>query len=144
MSTIERVGVSLEKDLLAEFDRLIQGKGYQNRSEAIRDLIRAKLAETTLEAPDAHAIGSVSLVYDHHSSKLTEQLIQMQHTHMLTVITSIHVHLDHHNCLEVIVLKGKVQEIQKLADQLISLKGVKLGKLTLTVAESEHGHEYAH
>lgn len=137
MSTIERVGVSLDKALLAEFDELIRGKGYANRSEAIRDLIRAKLTETALEAPDAYAIGSVFLVYDHHASKLAEQLVQMQHTHRLTVIASIHVHLDHHNCLEVIVLKGQVQEIGKLADSLTSLKGVKLGRLTLSAVDSE-------
>lgn len=137
MSTIERVGVSLDKTLLAEFDELIRGKGYANRSEAIRDLIRNKLTETALGTPDAHAIGSVFLVYDHHISKLTEQLVGMQHTHMLTVIASIHVHLDHHNCLEVIVLKGQVREIEKLADRLTSLKGVKLGRLTLSSVDSE-------
>ena len=138
MSGIERVGVSLDKTLLAEFDELIRSQGYANRSEAVRDLIRAKLTDTALEAPNAKGIGTVSLVFDHHASKLAEQLIQLQHTHLLQVIASIHVHLDHHNCLEVIILKGKVQEIRKLADKMASLKGVKLGKLTMTSVNHEH------
>jgi CopG family nickel-responsive transcriptional regulator len=138
MSTIERVGVSLDKPLLEEFDNLIRGQGYANRSEAIRDLIRAKLTDVALESPDAEGIGSVFLVYDHHASKLAEQLIQLQHTHLLKVITSVHVHLDHHNCLEIIILKGCVGEIQKLADKMASLKGVKLGRLTLA---SLNGHQ---
>lgn len=138
MSEIERVGVSLDKPLLADFDELIRGQGYANRSEAIRDLIRNKLTETAIEAPDAEGIGSVFLVYDHHASKLAEQLIQLQHTHLLKVVASVHVHLDHHNCLEVIIMKGRVQDIQKLADKMASLKGVKLGKLTLSSVNSEH------
>ena len=78
------------------------------------------------------------MVYDHHVSKLAEQLIQLQHTHLLKVIASVHVHLDHHNCLEVIIAKGRVQDIQELADKMASLKGVKLGKLTLSSVNSEH------
>jgi CopG family nickel-responsive transcriptional regulator len=131
MSKVERVGVSLDKPLLAEFDQLIHAKGYANRSEAIRDLIRLALSGAALESPGAYGFGGVFLVYDHHASKLAEQLIQLQHTHLLEVIASVHVHLDHHHCLEVIILKGQVQEIRKLADKMTSLKGVKLGKLTL-------------
>ena len=138
MSNLERVGVSLDKTLLAEFDRLIGSKGYANRSEAIRDLIRMTLSESALESPQAHGIGGVFLVYDHHASKLAEQLIQLQHTHLLQVIASVHVHLDHHHCLEVIILKGSVQEIRLLADKMASLKGVKLGKLTITSVTNEH------
>jgi len=142
MSKIERVGVALDSNLLAEFDQLIRSKGYPNRSEAVRDLIRAKLTETALEVPDAYAIGSVFLVYDHHEAKVAEQLTHLQHTHLLTVIASIHVHLDHHNCLEVIVLKGRVAEIQKLADQMTSLKGVKLGRLSLAAVACDHNHNH--
>lgn len=138
MSELERVGVSLDKGLLAAFDTLINDMGYPNRSEAVRDLIRCKLTETALEAPDSPAIGSVFLVYDHHASKLSEQLTRLQHTHLLTTVASMHIHLDHHNCLEVIILKGRTGEIQKLADRLISLKGVKLGKLTLAAVENHH------
>lgn len=142
MSELERVGVSLDKALLAEFDGLIHSKGYANRSEAVRDLIRAKLTETALETPDAHAIGSVFLVYDHHEAKVAEQLTHLQHTHLLTVVSSIHIHLDHHNCLEVIVLKGRVAEIQKLTDKMTSLKGVKLGRLSLAAVTCEHQHSH--
>ena len=137
MSDLERVGVSLDTPLLAAFDVLIRGQGYANRSEAIRDLIRGKLTEAALASPEAEGIGSVFLVYDHHASKLAEQLIQLQHSHLLKVIASVHVHLDHHNCLEVIIIKGQVQEIQRLADKMASLKGVKLGKLTLSAVNSE-------
>lgn len=137
MSELERVGVSLDKPLLAEFDELIRSQGYANRSEAIRDLIRSKLTQTALELPDAEGIGSVFLVYDHHVSKLAEQLIQLQHSHLLKVIASIHVHLDHHNCLEVIIVKGRVKDIQELADKMASLKGVKLGRLTLSSVNHE-------
>jgi len=145
MTEIERVGVSLDKALLAEFDELIRSQGYANRSEAVRDLIRAKLTDTALAAPNAEGIGTVSLVYDHHASRLAEQLIQLQHTHLLTVVASMHVHLDHHNCLEVIILKGRVREIQKLADNMASLKGVKLGKLTLSTVTGDHDHrEHTH
>jgi CopG family nickel-responsive transcriptional regulator len=138
MSTIERVGVSLDTPLLAEFDELIRQKGYSNRSEAIRDLIRAKLAEAALEDADAEGIGNVSLIYDHHASRLAEQLIELQHSHLLKVIASVHIHLDHHNCLEIIILKGRVGEIQKLADKMASLKGVKLGRLTLSSVNGAH------
>ncbi len=142
MSELERVGVSLDKPLLAAFDTLIKDKGYPNRSEAIRDLIRSALTESALAAPDTQAIGSVFLIYDHHISKLSEQLTRLQHTHLLTVIASVHVHLDHHNCLEVIILKGKVAEIQKLADKMASLKGVQLGKLTLSsITGQPHAHD---
>ena len=111
----------------------------------MRDLIRAKLTDTAMEAPNAEGIGTVSLVYDHHASKLAEQLIQLQHTHLLTVVASMHVHLDHHNCTEVIILKGRVREIQKLADNMASLKGVRLGKLTLSTVTADHDHgEHKH
>lgn len=137
MSNLERVGLSLDKPLLADFDALIAAKGYANRSEAIRDLIRSALTETALEKPGAHGIGSVFLVYDHHVSKLSEQLTRLQHTHLLTVVASMHIHLDHHNCLEVIILKGQVDQIRKLADKMASLKGVKQGKLTLSSISNE-------
>jgi CopG family nickel-responsive transcriptional regulator len=140
MSDLERVGVSLDKPLLAAFDALIKDKSYPNRSEAVRDLIRHALTESALEEADAQAIGSVFLVYDHHISRLSEQLTRLQHTHLLTVVTSVHIHLDHHDCLEVIILKGRVGDIRKLADKMSSLKGVKLGRLTLAAMNHDHDH----
>lgn len=131
MSTIERVGVSLEKDLLCQFDELIGKQGYTNRSEAIRDLIRDRLSQQQLANPQAEAVAGVLLVYDHHSTKLADKLLHLQHTHLLQVIAATHVHLDHHNCLEVIILKGRVKEIEKLADNIAALKGVKLSRVNL-------------
>jgi CopG family nickel-responsive transcriptional regulator len=131
MSTIERVGVSLDKDLLGHFDNLIEQQGYTNRSEAIRDLIRDRLSQEQLANPQAEAVAGVFLVYDHHSTKLSDKLLKLQHSHLLQVITSTHIHLDHHNCLEIIILKGKVKEIEKLANNIAALKGVKLSKTNM-------------
>ena len=131
MNAIERVGVSLDKVLLSQFDDLIGGQGYANRSEAIRDLIRESLSKEQLADPKASAVAGVFLVYDHHSTKLSDKLIKLQHSHLLQVITSTHIHLDHHNCLEVIILKGKVKDIEKLANNIAALKGVKLSRMNL-------------
>lgn len=135
MSTIERVGISLEKKLLAEFDRLIGGQGYANRSEAIRDLIRESLSKDKLAEPSASAVAGVFLVYDHHTAKLSDKLLKLQHNHLLDVIASTHVHLDHDNCLEVIMLKGKVKDIETLANNIAALKGVKLSRVNLMAVE---------
>jgi CopG family transcriptional regulator, nickel-responsive regulator len=135
MSQIERVGVSLEKELLGAFDDLISSQGYQSRSEAIRDLIRLQLSSQRLRNDKAQAVAAVVLVYDHHSTAIMERLTDLQHSHLLKTISSLHVHLGHHDCLEVIVLKGKVGEINRMADMLISIKGVKLGKINLLPAE---------
>ena len=137
MNTIERVGVSLDKTLLAEFDRLIGKQGYSNRSEAFRDLIRESLSKDKLAEPSASAVAGIFLVYDHHSTKLSEKLLNMQHNHLLHVIASTHVHLDHHNCLEVIILKGKVKEIENLANNIAALKGVKLSRVNLMTTGKE-------
>jgi CopG family nickel-responsive transcriptional regulator len=135
MSKIERVGVSLEQSLLGQFDALIEKQGYTNRSEAVRDLIRESLSREKLANPAATAVAGVFLVYDHHSTKLADKLLKLQHNHLLQVIAATHVHLDHHNCLEVIILKGKVKDIQQLADRMTSLKGVKLGRLNVMSVE---------
>ena len=139
MKQVERIGVSLDKKLLSMFDRLIAGQGYQNRSEAIRDLIRQKLSAEHLSDPKAKAVAAVFLVYDHHSTNLTERIIGSQHSHIqgsrkaeaLQTICSTHIHLDEQDCLEVIVLQGCVGEINKMADNMLSLKGVKLGRVNL-------------
>jgi len=135
MDTVERIGISLEKDLLGLFDEMIKKQGYQNRSEAIRDLIRIRLSEETLKNPKAHAVAAVCLVYNHHSTSLMEKLTELQHSRLLQTVCSTHVHLDHHNCLEMIVLKGKIEDINKTAENLISIKGVKLGKINFVPAE---------
>ena len=131
MGQIERIGVSLETTLLAAFDALSEEKGYPNRSEAIRDLIREKLGAERLRDPDSEAMAVVQLVYDHHVTKLTEKLLHLQHSHLLETICSLHVHLDHHHCMELIVLKGKVREIHRVGEQMVSLKGVRQGHVNL-------------
>ena len=131
MAQIERVGVSLEKELLGAFDKLIAGKGYQSRSEAIRDLIRQQLSSDRLSNDKAEAVAAVVLVYDHHATAIMERLTELQHSHFIKTISSLHIHLDHHDCLEVIVLRGKVGEINRMGDKLVSIKGVKLGRINL-------------
>jgi CopG family nickel-responsive transcriptional regulator len=139
MGDISRFGVSVEDDLLASFDRLIEARGYSNRSEAIRDLMRDALVKERLEGPakGARVLGSLTLVYDHNAHDLTEKMAQLQHDHHGLVVSVLHVHVSHDDCMEVIVLRGKAREVQSLADSLVSLKGVKHGRLFVTVASSE-------
>jgi CopG family nickel-responsive transcriptional regulator len=131
MAELERIGVSLDKDLLIDFDALIERKGYQSRSEAIRDLVRQQLSQERLADPDSEAVAAVLLVYDHHAANLAEKLIAVQHSHLLHAISSMHVHLDRHDCLEVIVLRGRVSEIHRVGENILSMKGVKLGRVNL-------------
>lgn len=132
MSEIVRFGISINDRLLERFDRLIEGKGYVNRSEAIRDLIRNALVEEAWARENEEAVGTVSLVYDHHTRDLADKLTEHQHSHHKEIVSSLHVHLDAHHCLEVVVLKGKAREIKRLAEELIGTKGVKHGKLMTT------------
>jgi len=127
-----RFGVSLNSDLLDKFDALCEQKCYPNRSEAIRDLIRGVLVEREQHAGAGEIAAVLSLVYDHHFSDLSQRLVAIQHDEHEVILTSVHVHLDHHNCLEVLILKGDAPAIQRLSDKLIATKGVKHGKLTLT------------
>ncbi len=108
---------------------MIKAAGYENRSEAIRDLIRDKLTEQKVKNPKAQAVATVMLVYDHHHTQLSTKLLKLQHNHLLKTISAIHVHINPHDCLEVIILKGKAGEIEQMAKSIISLKGVKLGRL---------------
>ncbi|OKY76800.1 MAG: nickel-responsive regulator [Desulfobulbaceae bacterium DB1] len=135
MSATTRFGVSIHDDLLQRFDELIAAKGYQNRSEAIRDLIRNALIEEELSDEETETVGSISLVYNHHTRDLGEKLTQHQHSHHKAIISALHVHLDAHNCLEIIVVKGRAKDIKKMADELIGTKGVKHGKLMMTTSD---------
>ena len=134
MGELSRIGVAIDSELLDKFDDLIGRRGYTNRSEAFRDLIREALIEKTAERADSVVVGTVTLVYDHHVRQLSERLTDMQHESYHTVLSTLHVHLDHDHCLEVLVLKGKAAVVKKLADALISTKGVKHGRLTLTTS----------
>ena len=131
MSDLARIGVAIDSDLLEKFDQLIAGRGYTNRSEAFRDLIRDELVEKSWQAADSEVVGTVTLVYDHHVRLLNEKLMDLQHDHHKNILSTLHIHLDHDNCLEVLIVKGKSQNVQKIADALISTKGVKHGRLTL-------------
>lgn len=132
MSKLVRFGVSLDEDLLRQFDEQCDRRGYQARSEALRDLIRKSLIEQEWDDSEREVAGSLSLVFDHHSGSLAQRLTSVQHDYHHHIISSMHVHLDHDNCLEVLALKGPAQVLRKLSDQLISIKGVKHGSLNLT------------
>jgi CopG family nickel-responsive transcriptional regulator len=128
---LERIGVSLEDELLEKFDELIAEKGYVNRSEAIRDLIRDALVQRSWSESDAREerVAVVTLVYDHDSSSLAQKLAHIQHENHKAVVSALHVHMDEHNCLEVLVLRGRGKDVISMGEGLASTKGVKYGKL---------------
>lgn len=137
MGELSRIGVAIDSELLDKFDALIAERGYTNRSEAFRDLIRSDLVEKRWESPESNVVGTVTLVYDHHVRLLNEKLTDLQHEHHRLILSTLHVHLDHDNCLEVLVVKGKARQVQKVAEILISTKGVKHGRLTITTSGAE-------
>jgi CopG family transcriptional regulator, nickel-responsive regulator len=127
---LERIGISLESDLLAEFDRLIDRKGYGSRSEAIRNLIREQLVQREWsESGGGEKVAVVTIVYDHDSSSLAQKLTHIQHENHRAVVSALHVHMDEHNCLEVLVLRGEASEILQMAEGLVSTRGVKYGRV---------------
>ena len=134
MEQITRFGVSIEPSLLKKFDIIIKKEGYQNRSEAIRDLIREKCISTKKLNPESNAIGTLTMIYDHHTGNLMEKLLKIQHDNTSEILTTTHIHIDHDNCLEVLILKGKTKHIQQLADTIKSLKGIKHGELVITTS----------
>ena len=137
MSELTRFGVSIDSQLIKKFDTLIGRKGYVTRSEAIRDMIRDSLVEREWEAEDRETVGTITIVYNHHTRELEHALTDMQHKSFHQIVSTLHVHLDAHNCLEVLVVKGMSQEIRKIADRLIGTRGVKHGKLTTTTTGKE-------
>src|SRR5512133_1674061 len=137
MGTTVRFGISLDEKLLSSFDQLIEEKSYMNRSEAIRDLIRAALVEEKSSSEEAESVGTVTLVYNHHVRDLSEKLTEHQHAYHHQIISALHVHLDAHNCLEVLVVRGQAREVKKIADELIGVKGVKHGKLVMSTSGEE-------
>jgi CopG family nickel-responsive transcriptional regulator len=127
---LERIGISLEDDLLAQFDRLIERKGYTSRSEAIRDLIREQLVQREWsESGGGEKVAVVTIVYDHASSSLAQKLTHIQHENHRAVVSALHVHMDEHNCLEVLVLRGEAGAIVSMAEGLVSTRGVKYGRV---------------
>jgi CopG family nickel-responsive transcriptional regulator len=130
-SNLQRFGVSVASDLLSRFDRLIASKGYTNRSEALRDLIREYLTTEDWSSGSKEAVGTITLIYNHQQREMSDKLTDLQHQHHDQIISVLHVHLDAHNCLEVLVVKGKKAAIQTVADRLASTKGVKHCKLVI-------------
>ncbi len=137
MAGIARFGVSIDVQLIRKFDALIERKGYATRSEAIRDMIRDRLVEEEWGKENRETVGTITIVYNHHTRELDHALNDMQHRSFHRIISALHVHLDAHNCLEVLVVRGKSREIRHIADRLIGTRGVKHGKLTMTTSGKE-------
>jgi len=135
-----RFGVSMEQGLLKEFDSLCADKGYGNRSEAIRDMVRNLLIENKLQDENTEGVGTLTLVYNHHQRELEEKLTEYQHHHLNEILSTVHIHLTAHLCLEVLLLRGKAKEIKKVADGLIATKGVQHGKLVMTTVSRDIHH----
>jgi len=133
---LERFGVSMDEALLEAFDKQIARTGYKNRSEAIRDVIRDYLVEQQAQHPDTPVVGTVTIMYDHHARLLEDRLTELQHEHHDVIRCTTHVHLDAHNCVEVVVLAGPAAKVRQIADRLIAMRGVKHGKLVVTSARA--------
>lgn len=129
---VVRFTVSIPPQLMAQLDKMIAEKGYVNRSQAVADMIRNDLVDHRQKSGGEEIAGTITLVYDHHKQNVQAVLTDIQHDHHEVIISTMHVHLDHHNCLEVLVVKGKAGVIKAIADELIAAKGVKHGKLTVT------------
>ncbi len=132
MSSLSRFGVSLDNDLLKKFDSLIEQKGYANRSEAIRDLIRDSLVKSEWEDEEQDTIGTITIIYNHHNLQIDQKKTEKEHHHHHQIISTMHVHLDHDHCLEVSAVRGKARDVRKIADTIIGMKGVIHGKLVTT------------
>lgn len=134
---LARFSIAVPEDMLRAFDEQIKRRGDNaNRSEAIRDLIRASLVEDAQRTPDAQVIGSLTMIYDHHTGDLTRRLDEVQHDYTDEIVSTMHVHLDHHNCLEILALKGRGERVYELADKLLGLRGVSHGELTCAATDS--------
>lgn len=153
-SDLVRFSVTMPKDMLEHLDELAARRGIvANRSEAVRDLVRERLVEEDLESPDVEVVGSITMVYDHHQQGLSQMLDEIQHEHLDAVISKMHVHLDHGNCLEMLAVKGRSSTVHALADKLLGTKGVRHGKLVCVATEPamegehhhhDHGHSHSH
>ncbi len=142
---MERFTISLDEKLASEFDKLIRERGYLNRSEAVRDMLRGKLDTLRLEEKQApFCVASLSYVFNHHERDLAERLTEIQHDHHDLVVASTHVHLDHDNCLETVMLRGKTDVVRRFADALIAERGVRHGQINLVPVDEDAGHGHGH
>jgi CopG family transcriptional regulator, nickel-responsive regulator len=146
MGQLCRIGIALDSDLLKRFDQYIGQRGYTNRSEAFRDLIRDRLVTEQTANPGSTVVGTVTLIYDHHASGLPEKLTELQHENHELVVSTSHAHLDNDSCLEVLMVHGKSAKVEHFADRLIGLKGVQHGRLVMTAPAHaiEHALENGH
>lgn len=149
MGDLERFGVSMERDLLAAFDRMIAEKGYPSRSEAVRDLVRGLMVRQRWEEPQGIVVGAITLVYDHQARMLDYKLTHLQHDYHDLIRFSTHVHLDERHCVEVVIVGGQADRVRELSDRLSAIKGVKHAELSCTAVawgepESQHAHEHEH
>jgi CopG family nickel-responsive transcriptional regulator len=137
MEKVTRFSVSMEPRLLRAFDRRLEKVGYDSRSRAIADVVRSYLVDEQWQDAGAQVVGTVTIVYDHHDHDIEQRLTEFQHTHHEAIACTTHVHLDHHDCLEVIVVRGKAAKVRSLADQIITAAGVKHGKLVCTATSGQ-------
>ena len=138
MGKLVRFGVAMDEDLLVKFDELVARRGQvTNRSEAVRDLVRDALVESQWEESDEEIVGTVTMVFDHHAYNLSDKLDDLQHAHFRNIIVATHVHLDAHNCLEVLIIRGSNKEVRLIADELLGTRGVKHGKLVTTTTGTQ-------
>ena len=143
MSQLTRFGVSLEDELLDQFDKLINKKNYPNRSEALRDLIRQELVAQEWQE-NKEIAGAITLIFDHHKRELVNKLTEIQHDFQKIIISTQHIHLDHDNCLETVILKGLIADVQEFADSIMAVRGVRHGNLHMVAVEEEttsHSHD---
>ena len=149
MGDLSRIGVAIDTELLRRFDRFIAQKGYENRSEAFRDLIRDRLVGSAVVAPDAFVVGTVTLIYDHHTRLLPERLTDLQHEHHHVIISTLHAHLDHENCIETVILRGPTDSVVRFAESVMAQPGVRHGKFhpipieVETPGSKRHRHVHA-
>ena len=145
---MDRFTVSLDAELAVEFDRLIKARGYSNRSEAIRDMLRGQIESYRRERNEArYSVANLSYVYNHHERDLAERLAGVQHEHHDLAVSTMHVHLDHEHCIETVILRGPTAEVREFANALIAERGVRHGQLNLISAEidmMQHRHSHAH
>jgi CopG family transcriptional regulator, nickel-responsive regulator len=136
--TLERFSISMKGDLLRQLDNLVKVKGYANRSQAISDMVKGSIVEHQGQQPEREIAGSITLVYDHHKRNIQALLTKIQHDYGAQIIATLHAHLDHHNCMELLAVRGKARDVKKLADRLQAAKGIKHGKLTVTTSGEIH------
>jgi CopG family nickel-responsive transcriptional regulator len=140
---MERFTISLDESLARQFDRLIAERGYSNRSEAVRDLIRAAIeGDRRRDEPAGHCVANLSYVYNHHERELAERITALQHDHHDLTVAAMHSHLDHEHCLESVILRGATREVRQFADALVAERGVRHGQLNLIALEAEHHHAH--